>query len=105
MFRHVKIRRAPKPRTVPVAGPLSIFDPVFFGIDEFGHAVHVPMMYRNILLGGEPGSGESVGLNNVVAHAALSAGLPAVPDRRQAGRAGPVRRVCGCVRRPGHRVG
>jgi len=52
--------------------PLSIFDPVFFGVDEFGHAVFVPMMYRNILMGGEPGSGKSAGLNNVVAHAALS---------------------------------
>src|SRR5262245_3011881 len=51
---------------------LSIFDPIFFGVDEFGDPVRVPMMYRNILMGGEPGSGKSAGLNNVVAHAALS---------------------------------
>jgi S-DNA-T family DNA segregation ATPase FtsK/SpoIIIE len=50
----------------------SIFDPLFVGIDEFGESVHIPLIYRNILIGGEPGSGKSAMLNNVVAHAALS---------------------------------
>jgi S-DNA-T family DNA segregation ATPase FtsK/SpoIIIE len=59
--------------TTPQAtAPRSIFDPVFLGIDEFGQPVYVPMMYRNILIGGEPGSGKSAVLNNVVASAALA---------------------------------
>src|SRR5437899_998734 len=53
---------------------LSIFDPVFIGIDEFGHPVHVPLMYRNMLVGGEPGSGKSVLLNLIAAHGALDPG-------------------------------
>jgi S-DNA-T family DNA segregation ATPase FtsK/SpoIIIE len=54
-----------------VAG-LSIFDPVFLGLDEDGQHVTIELVYRNILIGGEPGSGKSVGLNDLVAHAALS---------------------------------
>ena len=50
----------------------SIFDPLYVGIDEFGEPVHIALIYRNILVGGEPGSGKSAMLNNVVAHAALS---------------------------------
>jgi DNA segregation ATPase FtsK/SpoIIIE, S-DNA-T family len=57
---------------VPVGPVLSIFDPVHIGIDEFGHPVRVPLIYRNMLIGGEPGSGKSALLNAVVAHAALS---------------------------------
>ncbi|MEV5694196.1 FtsK/SpoIIIE domain-containing protein [Micromonospora globbae] len=57
--------------TVPVAAGLSIFDPVFLGIDEFGQAVYLPMIYRNILIGGEPGAGKSSLLNTIVGHAAL----------------------------------
>src|ERR671921_1289408 len=57
---------------VPLGPVLSIFDPVHVGIDEFGHPVRVPMIYRNMLIGGEPGAGKSALLNAVVAHAALS---------------------------------
>src|ERR671916_767999 len=57
---------------VPVGPTLSIFDPVHVGIDEFGHPVRVPMIYRNMLIGGEPGAGKSALLNAVVAHAALA---------------------------------
>jgi len=54
-------------------GPvLSIFDPVYVGIDEFGHPVRLPLIYRNLLIGGEPGAGKSALLNLAVAHAALS---------------------------------
>ncbi|SRR6266536_3236059 len=57
---------------VPLGPALSIFDPVHVGIDEFGHPIRVPMIYRNMLIGGEPGAGKSALLNVVVAHAALS---------------------------------
>jgi S-DNA-T family DNA segregation ATPase FtsK/SpoIIIE len=57
---------------VPLGPVLSIFDPVHIGIDEFGHPVRVPMIERNMLIGGEPGSGKSGLLNAIVAHAALS---------------------------------
>jgi S-DNA-T family DNA segregation ATPase FtsK/SpoIIIE len=54
-------------------GPaLSIFDPVHVGIDEFGQPVRLPLIYRNMLIGGEPGAGKSALLNALVAHAALS---------------------------------
>ncbi len=54
-------------------GPtLSIFDPVHIGIDEFGQSKRLPLIYRNMLIGGEPGAGKSALLNAVVAHAALS---------------------------------
>src|SRR5436190_9942825 len=57
---------------VPLGPALSIFDPAHVGIDEFGHPVRVPLIYRNMLIGGEPGAGKSALLNVVVAHAALS---------------------------------
>jgi S-DNA-T family DNA segregation ATPase FtsK/SpoIIIE len=54
-------------------GPtLSIFDPVHIGIDEFGQPKRVPLIERNMLIGGDPGSGKSGLLNAIVAHAALS---------------------------------
>lgn len=56
--------------TVPVAG-LSIFDPVFLGLDEDGVAVYIDLAYHNLLTGGEPGGGKSVLLNNVVGHGSL----------------------------------
>ncbi len=51
---------------------LSMFDPLFIGIDEFGQAVTLDLVYRNILAGGEPGGGKSGLLNAIAAHAALS---------------------------------
>ena len=57
--------------SVPVAG-LSMFDRVFLGLDEAGHRVEPELVYRNMLIGGEPGGGKSVALNNIVAHAAMS---------------------------------
>jgi S-DNA-T family DNA segregation ATPase FtsK/SpoIIIE len=57
--------------SIPVGPLMSIFDPLFLGIDEFGHAVYLPLVYRNMLIGGEPGAGKSALLNTVVGHAAL----------------------------------
>jgi S-DNA-T family DNA segregation ATPase FtsK/SpoIIIE len=50
---------------------LSVFDPMLIGIDEFGNPVRLRMIFRNILLGAEPGGGKSNLLNLLVAHAAL----------------------------------
>lgn len=50
-----------------------MYDPVHFGIDENGHRVEVTLMYKNLIDGGEPGSGKSSLVNTVIAHAALSA--------------------------------
>ncbi len=52
--------------------PLSIRDPVHLGTDEMGREVRVTLAERNMLIGGEPGSGKSVALQLIVAHAALS---------------------------------
>src|SRR6201981_7160 len=57
--------------SVPVA-PLSIWKPVHLGTDELGRRVEVPLAERNMLIGGEPGSGKSVALQLIVAHGALS---------------------------------
>jgi DNA segregation ATPase FtsK/SpoIIIE, S-DNA-T family len=57
---------------VPRPSGLSMYDPLFLGIDEFGAPVTLNLVYRNILAGGEPGGGKSGLLNVVAAHAALS---------------------------------
>jgi S-DNA-T family DNA segregation ATPase FtsK/SpoIIIE len=65
---------APEPDRVrvPVAPMLSMFDPIYLGIDEYGHPAYCEFVYRNLLAGGEPGGGKSGLLNTVAAHAALS---------------------------------
>ena len=59
-------------RGLPRSSGLSMYDPLFLGIDEFGAQVTLDLVYRNILAGGEPGGGKSGLLNVVAAHAALS---------------------------------
>ena len=59
-------RRTRRPRA-----PRSIYQPIPFGIDENGEIVAVTLMYRNLLAGGEPGSGKSSLLNTIIAHAVL----------------------------------
>jgi DNA segregation ATPase FtsK/SpoIIIE, S-DNA-T family len=56
--------------SVPVAG-LSIYDPVYLGIDEHGERVEITLIYRNKLIAGEPGSGKSVALSDILAHVVL----------------------------------
>lgn len=52
---------------------LSMFDPVFVAQDEHARAVLLDFSDQiGIVLLGEPGSGKSVALANIVAHAALS---------------------------------
>jgi S-DNA-T family DNA segregation ATPase FtsK/SpoIIIE len=63
-------RREPGVTPAP-KGALSIYDPIYMGLDTRGKAVYVTLMYRNILIGGEPGAGKSVAQGNIVAHAAL----------------------------------
>ena len=65
-------RRTSTPDTVPVGPSMSMFDPVYLGIDETGDPVYLPMMYHNLLLGGVPGAGKSATISLIVAHAALS---------------------------------
>ena len=62
------------PDSAPPAAPvtLSMFDPVFVGIDEFGHPAWVTVIYKNVLAAGEPGGGKSALLQTIAAHAALS---------------------------------
>ncbi len=57
---------------VPVAPGLSMFDPMFIGIDEFGHHLNLDTVYHNLLVAGEPGGGKSGLINLAAAHAALS---------------------------------
>ena len=52
---------------------LSMFDPIYIGIDEFGHPISIKVIYKNLLSAGEPGGGKSALLQNLVCHAALSA--------------------------------
>src|SRR5262245_194544 len=58
--------------SVPVAPMLSVFDPVYLGVDEFGKPVYLPMIYSNTLVAGPPGVGKSTHLSNFTATAALS---------------------------------
>ena len=67
------LERVRGPDTYPVAPGLSLYDPIYLGIDEFGEPVYVRIIYRNLLAAGEPGGGKSGLLNTITAHAALSA--------------------------------
>jgi S-DNA-T family DNA segregation ATPase FtsK/SpoIIIE len=64
---------APATATVPVGPMLSMFDPIYVGIDEFGHPVYIKVIYKNLLAAGQPGGGKSGLMNTLTAHAALSA--------------------------------
>jgi S-DNA-T family DNA segregation ATPase FtsK/SpoIIIE len=55
---------------LPAPG-LSVWQPVPVGIDEDGELVTVSLVERNVLIGGEPGGGKSVGQSMLTATAAL----------------------------------
>lgn len=61
----------PAPACVPVGPVLSMWDPVFIGVNEFAEPVYIPLNERNLLAAGEPGGGKSGLLNTITAHAAL----------------------------------
>ncbi|HEY3503733.1 MAG TPA: FtsK/SpoIIIE domain-containing protein [Actinocatenispora sp.] len=58
-------------RSVPVGCGLSMFDPIYLGRDEYGRPVYVRLIYKNLLSGGEPGSGKSTLINAICCHAVL----------------------------------
>jgi S-DNA-T family DNA segregation ATPase FtsK/SpoIIIE len=65
-------RRVVAPAGGAVIGNVSIFDPMCLGIDEFGGLLWLVMMFKNMLIGGEPGAGKSSLLQVVIAYAALA---------------------------------
>ena len=71
------VRRDPFEDPAPIAWPavgteqLSLWDPVPIGVDEHGEHVHMRLVERNVLVGGEPGAGKSVALSLLVAAGAL----------------------------------
>jgi DNA segregation ATPase FtsK/SpoIIIE, S-DNA-T family len=65
-------RPAPGPGATAAGPVLSMYDPIYVGIDEFGHPVAIRIIYRNLLAAGEPGGGKSGLLNTLAAHVALS---------------------------------
>jgi hypothetical protein len=63
------------PLSVPAppwpGAPRSLWEPISLGVDENGTEVSIGLVERNVLLGGEPGSGKSVALSLFIAAAAL----------------------------------
>lgn len=53
------------------AARLSIWDDIAVGVDELGEVVTINLIERNLLIGGEPGSGKSVAQSMITATAAL----------------------------------
>ena len=62
-----------RPGIIPAGPVLSMFDPIYVGIDEYGQPAWIRIIYKNLLAAGEPGGGKSGLLNIFAAHAALSA--------------------------------
>ncbi|MQA78740.1 MAG: cell division protein FtsK [Streptosporangiales bacterium] len=58
--------------SVPVGPMLSMYDPIYLGNTETGHPAYATLMYRNMLVAGEPGGGKSVFVNTIIGHAAMS---------------------------------
>jgi FtsK/SpoIIIE family len=77
LARVTVVRRDPLHTSEPLGWPLrgaprcSLWLPIPVGIDEDGQWVHVLLPERNVLLGGEPGSGKSGAMALLLAAAAL----------------------------------
>jgi FtsK/SpoIIIE family len=77
LARVTVVRRDPLHGAPPLAWPwldvprCSLWVPVPVGIDEDGQWVHIALPERNVLLGGEPGSGKSGAMALLLAAAAL----------------------------------
>jgi S-DNA-T family DNA segregation ATPase FtsK/SpoIIIE len=56
---------------VPIGPMLSMFDPIFIGVDEMRRPVNLPLAYRNIIAAGEPGGGKSGLVQGIACHAVL----------------------------------
>jgi hypothetical protein len=78
--RVVVVRRDPLAELAAMPWPhlnmpeLSLWAPVPVGLDEDGQLVTVSLIERNVLIGGEPGGGKSVGQSMLTATAALDPG-------------------------------
>lgn len=72
LLGHTPVEPPAQAETYPVGPVLSIFDPVYVGVDEHGEHTYLPLVYRNMLIGGEPGGGKSSLLSTLIAHAALA---------------------------------
>jgi hypothetical protein len=78
--RVVVVRRDPLAELAAMPWPhlnmaaLSLWEPVPVGLDEDGQLVTVSLIERNVLIGGEPGGGKSVGQSMLTATAALDPG-------------------------------
>ncbi len=79
---------------VPVGPGLSLFDPMFIGIDEFGEHVSLDIVYHNLLTAGEPGGGKSGLLNTITATAALCDNTRLVAFDAKWVELGPWREIC-----------
>jgi hypothetical protein len=77
LTRVTVVRRDPLHGAAPLGWPwldlprCSLWLPVPVGVDEDGQWVHVALPERNLLLGGEPGSGKSAAMALLLAAAAL----------------------------------
>ncbi|MGW0802738.1 FtsK/SpoIIIE domain-containing protein [Nonomuraea sp. NPDC002799] len=65
------ITRAPAAGGVPIGPIMSMYDPIFVGIDEMRRPVYLPLIYRNLLAAGEPGGGKSGLVQCIGCHAVL----------------------------------
>jgi hypothetical protein len=79
---------------------LSLWQPVPVGLDEDGQLVTVSLIERNVLIGGEPGGGKSVGHVDADRHRRPGSGLRADLAGWQVRRAG----LLGRLRRPDGRA-
>jgi DNA translocase FtsK/SpoIIIE-like protein len=77
LARVTVVRRDPLHGAPPLGWPwldaerCSLWVPVPVGVDEDGQWVHIALPERNVLLGGEPGSGKSAAMALLLAAAAL----------------------------------